>query len=396
MNKTIVLKYGGTSVASPYRLKQAADYIINYKKKGYNVVVIVSAMGSTTDYLMSLSKEITDNPPKRELDMLLTTGERITMSLLSMAIQSKGYSSISFTGSQVGIITSSEHTSAKIEEIKGDRLIAALKEDNIAIVAGFQGVSREKEITTLGRGGSDTTAVAIAAFLEAETCEIITDVDGIFTANPTIVKNASKINEISYEETIEMASFGAQILHPRAVEIAYKYNIPIKVKSLIKEGEGTMVKHIPIQEGPVVKAITYQENLRIFRIENASANGFAHILKEIMNNNIKISHFIQGKEDHATLIVEKQFTDKLKKLLDKFSTYTIIENIYAISVIGNGIGSSSDILNKVLTNIDTEKALIHSISLSPLRLTLYITIENNYLNNLIEHIAENLNLAEGK
>ena len=213
-------KFGGTSVADIEKMKHVADVIIKEKENGNDVVVVVSAMGHTTDHLVKLAHEINPNPSERELDMLLSTGECVSMSLLTMALQSKGYKAISYNAAQIGIITENVHTKARIIDIKTDRLVKSLNEGNIIVIAGFQGVTTEGEITTLGRGGSDTSAVAIASALGAERCDIYTDVEGVYTTDPRVVPNASRLDEISYEEMLELAHAGANVLHPRSVETA--------------------------------------------------------------------------------------------------------------------------------------------------------------------------------
>jgi aspartate kinase len=252
----VVQKYGGSSVADAAGVKRVAQRIIATKKAGHDVVVVVSAMGDTTDELIDLANEVTPLPPARELDMLLTAGERISMAVLAMAIQSLGFDARSFTGSQAGVITDAEHGRAKIIDVTPGRIVEALGEGAIAIVAGFQGVSQTtKDITTLGRGGSDTTAVALAVALKADVCEIYSDVDGIFTADPRIEPRARKVPRISYEETLEMAAQGAKILHLRCVEYARRYDMPIHVRSSFSDKEGTwVVKAEDVTEGDTMEA----------------------------------------------------------------------------------------------------------------------------------------------
>ena len=246
----IVQKFGGTSVANTESLQIVAQRIIECKNKGNDVVVVPSAMGSSTDELITLAHELSSKPSPREMDMLLSAGERITMSLLSIHLNSLGFKSISLTGSQAGIITSSRHGKAEIEEITGERVREGLSLGNIVIVAGFQGFNRDtREITTLGRGGSDATAVALAAALGAERCEIFTDVDGVFTADPRVVNDAKLIDEITYEEMLEMASTGAGVLMARSVEFGRRYNIPIIVKSTFTNNKGTLVKEKTMEIG---------------------------------------------------------------------------------------------------------------------------------------------------
>ncbi|MFM7410197.1 MAG: aspartate kinase, partial [Actinomycetota bacterium] len=237
----VVQKFGGTSVADPERIKAVAEHVAFTKRHGNDVVVVVSAMGKTTDNLISLANQVSSTHPGRELDMLLTTGERISMALVCMALADLGIDAVSFTGSQVGIITDTVHTKAKILEVKGDRLRDALAAGKVAVVAGFQGVSTDREITTLGRGGSDTTAVALAAAMNADVCEIYTDVTGVFTADPRIVPQARKLQQLDFEEMLEMAGAGSKVLALRSVEFARNYNVPLHVRSSFTWETGTWV-----------------------------------------------------------------------------------------------------------------------------------------------------------
>ncbi|HET9439938.1 MAG TPA: aspartate kinase, partial [Longimicrobiales bacterium] len=242
----VVQKYGGTSVGDPDRIKRVAQRVVKEKRKGNELVVVVSAMGDSTDDLVDLAARVSPNARKvhpREMDMLLTSGERITMALTAMAIRDLGVEAISLTGSQAAIITDEAHTGARIQEVRATRVREELDHDRVVIVAGFQGVSRAKEVTTLGRGGSDTTAVALAAALGAERCDIFTDVDGVYTADPRKVKSARRIELIDYQEMIELATSGAQVMHPRAVEIGARYNVPIRVLSSFRDDDdgGTLI-----------------------------------------------------------------------------------------------------------------------------------------------------------
>ena len=251
----VVQKYGGSSVADAEKIKRVAQRIVDARRGGFDVVVVVSAMGDTTDELLDLAQQVSPLPTPRELDMLLTSGERISMALLAMAIANLGASARSFTGSQAGVITDSSHGRARIIDVTPGRITEALAAGHIAIVAGFQGVSQDtKDITTLGRGGSDTTAVALAAALGADVCEIYTDVDGVFTADPRIVSTASRIPRISYEEMLEMAACGAKVLHLRAVEYARRHALPVHVRSSFSQREGTFVVSVP-EEDQVEQAI---------------------------------------------------------------------------------------------------------------------------------------------
>lgn len=256
----IVQKYGGTSVADPERINAVADRVVETRRQGNQVVVVVSAMGHTTDQLIELAKGVTPDPPAREMDMLLTSGERITMALTAMAIHARGMEAISLTGSQAGILTEGTHGSARIKEIRGDRVQQGLDAGKVVIVAGFQGVDpASKEITTIGRGGSDATAVALAAALGADVCEIYTDVDGVFTADPRIVPNARKLGEISYDEMLELSASGAGVLMTRAVEFGRRYNIPIHVRSSFHRGSGTWVKEATLEQA-IISGIAHDRS----------------------------------------------------------------------------------------------------------------------------------------
>jgi aspartate kinase len=251
----VVQKYGGSSVQDADRIKKVAERIVRTRKEGHDVVVVVSAMGDTTDELLDLADQVSPAPPLREMDMLLTAGERISNALVAMAIHALGAQARSFTGSQAGMITTSKHGDARIVQVNPQRLRDALDEGSIVLVAGFQGMSQDsKDVTTLGRGGSDTTAVALAAALEADVCEIYTDVDGIFTADPRIVPDAQRLDTITYEEMLEMAACGAKVLHLRAVEYARRYNVPLRVRSSYNDKPGSLVTG-SIEEIPVEKAI---------------------------------------------------------------------------------------------------------------------------------------------
>ena len=261
MRKLIIQKYGGSSVADPERIKRVALRVLETQRQGNDVVVVVSALGDTTDNLLALAAQITRDPSERELDMLMATGEQVSIALLAMAIQELGGEAISFTGAQVGIRTDGTHTKAKIIDISGHRIQRELARRRIVIVAGFQGENWREEITTLGRGGSDLTAVALAKALHADVCEIYTDVDGIYTADPRIVPNARKLNAISYDEMLEMASLGAQMMQARSIFVAKKFDIPMHVRSSFTKGAGTMIaKAGRAMEEVVVSGVAVQKD----------------------------------------------------------------------------------------------------------------------------------------
>ncbi|MHC4509620.1 MAG: aspartate kinase [Planctomycetota bacterium] len=282
----VVQKFGGTSVADAERIRQAARRVIKAVENGHGVVVVASARGKQTDQLVADALELNPNPPKREMDQLLSTGEQQTVSLFAMALHAMSYDAISFTGGQIRMLTDSVHTKARIKSIDADRIHRQLDDRKIVIVAGFQGIDEHENITTLGRGGSDTTAVALAAALGARLCEIYTDVDGIYTADPRTFKRAVKMDRISYDEMLEMASLGAGVMHPRAIEFGKKYGVTIAVRSSSEDIEGTLITHeVPQMEGVVVSGATIQRDMAkigLVGVDNVPGNAakiFAHLAK---------------------------------------------------------------------------------------------------------------------
>ena len=312
----IVQKYGGSSVADAAGMKRVAARIVASKRAGHDVVVVVSAMGDTTDELIDLAKQITPMPTGRELDMLLTSGERISMALLAMAIGNLGAEARSFTGSQAGVITDSVHGRARIIDVTPGRIVDALKEGAIAIVAGFQGISQDtKDVTTLGRGGSDTTAVALAAALEADVCEIYTDVDGVFSADPRIVPSARKLKSITYDEMLEMAASGAKVLHLRCVEYARRFDLPIHVRSSFSSNEGTwVVKDRPEGDNDMEQAIISgiahdRSEAKVTIVGVPDRTGVAaRIFQAIADVDINIDMIVQNVSAAATGLTDISFT----------------------------------------------------------------------------------------
>ncbi len=379
--KLVVQKYGGSSVADPERIKNVAKRAVKYKRKGYDVVVVVSAMGDTTDDLLSLVEKITLNPPDRELDMLLSTGEQVSIALLAMAIHEMGEKVISLTGAQVGIFTDSSHTRARIVNISPKRMREQINKGKIVIVAGFQGVNQEQEITTLGRGGSDMTAVALAITLKADECEIYTDVDGIYTADPRVVKNAKKIHKISYEEMLEMASLGAQVMQARSVEAGGKYGIPIHVRSSFSDVTGTIIcKEGKEMEGVLVRGVTANKGeakvtvcdvpdkpgqaARLFqKLADASVN-VDMIVQNISRTGATDISFTVGLGDiKKTEITLKKFGIKESKI-DK--------DIAKISVVGIGMRSHSGVASKMFSALASKNINISMISTSEIKISCVI------------------------
>ncbi|GAA3423920.1 aspartate kinase [Streptosporangium sandarakinum] len=388
----VVQKYGGSSVADASCIKRVAQRIVATKKAGNDVVVIVSAMGDTTDELLDLAQQVSPLPPGRELDMLLTSGERISMALLAMAIANLGHEARSFTGSQAGVITDSSHGRARIIDVTPGRIQEALGNGQIAIVAGFQGVSQDtKDITTLGRGGSDTTAVALAAALEADVCEIYTDVDGIFTADPRIVPTARKIPRISYDEMMEMAACGAKILHLRCVEYARRFNLPIHVRSSFSTKEGTWVVSDPDSEGtemeqPIISGVAHDRSEAKITVVGVpdKVGEAATIFKTLADAEINIDMIVQNVSAAATGRTDISFTlpttdsstalSALKKIQDRigFESLLFDDQIGKVSLIGAGMRSHPGVTATFFAAIANAGVNIEMISTSEIRISVIV------------------------
>ena len=394
----IVQKFGGTSVADTDSLRIVAERIIECKKNGYDVVVVPSAMGSSTDELIQLANNLSENPTPREMDMLLSAGERITMSLLSMHLNSLGYTSFSLTGSQAGIITTSKHGQAEIEEITGERVKDGLDNGDIVIVAGFQGFNRDtKEITTLGRGGSDATAVALAAALGAERCEIFTDVEGVYTADPRVVKSAELISEITYEEMLEMSSSGAGVLMARSVEFGRRYNVPIIVKSTFNNGEGTLVKE-KVMEEAIVRGVTHNDKEMKFTLFGVPDQpGIAgKVFGPLSEGGIIVDMIVQNvSKDSKTDISFTAPTDQREDVVEILSSLSSDldaegtdsdENVARVSIIGAGMKAESGIASKMFSILGKNEINIGMISTSPIRIS--CVIPKNDMNKAIEALHE--------
>ncbi len=393
---TVVQKYGGSSVADAASIKRVAQRIVATKKAGHDVVVVVSAMGDTTDELIDLANEVSPLPPARELDMLLTAGERISMAVLAMAIGNLGQEARSFTGSQAGVITDADHGRAKIIDVTPGRIEQALTEGAIAIVAGFQGVSQTtKDITTLGRGGSDTTAVALAAALHADVCEIYSDVDGVFTADPRIVPSARRIPQISYEDCLEMAANGAKILHLRCVEYARRTNLPIHVRSSFSQKEGTWV--LPAEsvekdaamEAAIITGIAHDRSeAKITVVGVADKVGYAaSLFGTLAEASINIDMIVQNISAAATGLTDISFTlprsdgakavEALTKAKDAigFERLQYDDSVGKVSVIGAGMRNAPGISATFFTALADAGVNIEMISTSEIRISV-ITAES--------------------
>ncbi|GAA3443092.1 aspartate kinase [Planomonospora venezuelensis] len=388
----VVQKYGGSSVADASCIKRVAQRIVATKKAGNDVVVVVSAMGDTTDELLDLAQQVSPLPPGRELDMLLTSGERISMALLAMAIANLGHEARSFTGSQAGVITDSTHGKARIIDVTPGRIREALDLGHIAIVAGFQGVSQNtKDITTLGRGGSDTTAVALAAALEADVCEIYTDVDGVFTADPRVVPAARKIPRISYEEMMEMAACGSKILHLRCVEYARRFNLPIHVRSSFSTKEGTWVVSDPDSEGtemeqPIISGVAHDRSEAKITVVGVpdKVGEAATIFKTLADAEINIDMIVQNVSAAATGRTDISFTlptsdgptalTALKKVQERigFESLQFDDQIGKVSLIGAGMRSHPGVTATFFAALADAGVNIEMISTSEIRISVIV------------------------
>ncbi len=383
--KLIVQKYGGTSVGTVERIKAVASRIKRYVENGYSVVVVVSAMGKTTDQLIDLAKQITKNPDKREMDMLLSTGEQVSIALLAMALHEIGINAISYTGSQVKVITDGNFSNARIQSIATDRIQKSLEENKVVIVAGFQGIDDEENITTLGRGGSDTSAVALATVLGTRDCEIYTDVDGVFTADPRIVPNTKKLKEISYEEMLELARLGAGVLHSRSVEFAKKYNIRLHVRSSFNDNEGTIVMpREEMMEKFIISGVTSKDDEAKITIRDIPDRpGVASLLfGELGKQKVYVNMIVQstGKDDKASIsfTVLKNDLDKALKicqsLKDKLGASGIDykENIAIVSAVGVGMLSSWGVAGRMFDVLSKHNINIEMISTSEIGISCVI------------------------
>jgi aspartate kinase len=383
----VVQKYGGSSVADAERIKRVAERIVATKRDGHDVVVAVSAMGDTTDDLIDLAQQIVPVPEGREFDMLLTAGERISMALLAMAINSLGYKAESFTGSQAGVLTTAVHGKARIVDITPMRLEKSLEQGNVVIVAGFQGFNKETmNITTLGRGGSDTTAVALAAALHADVCEIYTDVDGVYTADPRIVPNAKRLDRVTFEEMLELAACGAKILHLRSVEYARRYSVPIHVRSSFSTKPGTTVKG-SMEDSTVEQAIISgvahdRSEVKVTVVDVPDKPGeAAAIFKELADTEINIDMIVQNVSTGGTGRTDVSFTlprtdgahalTALKRIQDRigFSDLLYDDHVGKLSLIGAGMRSHPGVSARFFTALADAGINVEMISTSEIRIS---------------------------
>ncbi len=386
----IVQKFGGTSVADPQKIHNAAKAAIKEKNNGNDVVVVVSAMGHTTDYLIKLAKEVTPSPNSREMDMLLSTGEQVSIALLAMAIQANGCKAVSMNGQQVGIITENIHSKARIVDIKTDKLKKSLNEGNIIVVAGFQGVTPNGEITTLGRGGSDTSAVAIAAALKADRCDIYTDVEGVYATDPRIVPNVQRADVISYEEMLELARVGANVLHPRSVETAKQFSVPLRVRSSFKlDNPGTLIIGVENMEiyKPVAGIAADSSQVRILLANLPDIPGTAaELFGALAKNNISVDMIIQslasnGKNSIAFTVDAEDLDATLKILNEEKEMVQAGEiltdkDIAKVSIVGAGMVDRPGIAADMFRALAQRNINIKMISTSEIKISCLVDKSN--------------------
>lgn len=384
-----VMKFGGSSLGTAERIKIVADRIVEKKNAGHQCVIVVSAMGDTTDDLLDLSKQLTDRAPEREMDMLLTTGEQVSMSLMAMRLNQLGHKAVSYTGWQAGIHTDDQHAKAKIHQMKPDRVKQALEAGHIVIVAGFQGISEDGEITTLGRGGSDTTAVALAAALQADVCEIYTDVDGIYSTDPRIVKVARKLTEVSYDEMLELANLGAAVLHPRAVEYAKNYNVKLVVRSSFTNQEGTLVKEeAAMEQGIAVRGIAYDKNISRISLSDVEdkpgilSNVFTALAEEHIDVDIIVQSGVSkdGVADFSFSVSDED-VDKALNVIENLRQSLIIGDVTTerglvkVSIVGAGMVSNPGVAAKMFDIISRQGVNIKMVSTSEIKVSCVIEPE---------------------
>lgn len=402
MKNIVVQKFGGTSLADTDKIKKVADAVIKEKENGNDVVVVVSAMGHTTDYLVKMAKEISATPSEREMDMLLSTGEGVSMALLSMAIQSKGYKAVSLNAMQIGIMTENVHQKARIIDIKTDKLTKNLNEGSIIVVAGFQGTTECGEITTLGRGGSDTSAVALAAALGALRCDIYTDVEGVYTTDPRIVPNASKLDSVSYGEMLELARVGANVLHPRSVETAKQFNVQMRVRSTFNlENLGTLItgeENMEIYK-PVTGVAADLSQARIVFCDVPDAPGHAaKLFRALSAGNISVDMIIQSyarksnNTNDIAFTIDKTDLENAKPVLNKIkdelgaSAIFIDEDIAKVSIVGAGMIDRPGIAATMFDAIASEGINIKMISTSEIKIS--CLVENSEAKRCVQILHE--------
>jgi aspartate kinase len=368
---TVVMKFGGTSVADPERLKAVARRLVATREAGHRVVGVLSAMGHTTDELLELARQISDRPKPRALDMLVSVGERITCALAEMAIEDLGLQAISLTGSQAGIVTDTTHGKAKIVEIRARRIHEALDEGRIVLVAGFQGVSTEYEVTTLGRGGSDTTAVALAAALGAEHCEVYTDVRGVFTADPRLVPTARKLDVVSFDEMLEMASSGARVMATRSIEVARTHDVRLHVRSTFSDDDGTWIREEDerMLEKALISAVVHQREETVYRVDGVSP---ARLFAALADASVNVDTIVQTGEEivFSAPVEDKPEAERALESLDV--PWTARDDLGKVSLIGAGMKSHPGVAAKTFATLEQSGIEPQVVSTSPIKIACHV------------------------
>lgn len=395
----IVQKFGGTSVGSVERIRNAASRTAEELQNGNNVVVVVSAMGKTTDHLVDMANDISSAPSKREMDMLLTTGEQITIALFSMALAQNGIDAVSYTGWQAGIKTEPVHGNARIVDIETDRIANDLESGKVVIVAGFQGVTNDGEITTLGRGGSDTTAVALAAALKADKCDIYTDVTGVFTTDPRYVKSARKLLSVSYDEMLELANLGAGVLHPRAVEFAKNYGLPLEVRSSMEKERGTIIEEEnEMEQNLIVRGVAFEDQITRVSVLGVSTSlkGLSTIFTTLAQNHINVDIIVQSRTEAGLANISFSIkSNDLSEALDVLErnketlNYQAVESetgLAKVSIVGSGMVSNPGVAAKMFEVLEGHGIQVKMVSTSEIKVS--TVVDEKQMVNAVESLHE--------
>jgi aspartate kinase len=369
---TVVMKFGGTSVGDTSKIKEVARRLASAREEGFRVVAVLSAMGHTTDELIALAREISPRPKPRELDMLISVGERISCALCAMAIHDLGQEAISLTGSQAGIVTDTVHGKAKIVDVRARRIHDALDADRIVLVAGFQGVSTAQEVTTLGRGGSDTTAVALAAALGAAHCEINTDVSGVFTADPRVVPGARKLDSVDFEEMLEMASSGAGVMATRSIEVARSHTVKLHVRSTFADGVGTWIQEEDeMLEKALISGVVHQREETVYRVEGVAT---ARLFSALSEANINVDTIVQTGPAEIVFSAPVEDRADASAVLDGLAvTWSARDDLGKVSIVGAGMKSHPGVAARAFATLEAEGIETHLVSTSPIKIACHVT-----------------------
>jgi aspartate kinase len=400
----IVMKFGGTSVANEERIERAASLIVAEVRRGKQVAVVVSAMGKTTDDLLALAKSVNANAERRELDMLISTGEQVTASLLAMAVSAKGIPANSFTGWQAGLQTESVHGNARIENVEPEKVIKALDSGGVAVITGFQGIDEEGELTTLGRGGSDTSAVAIAIALKASCCDIYTDVEGVFTTDPRVIVDARKLLEISYDEMLELANLGAGVLHPRAIEFAKNHNLTLRVRPAHVDGAGTVIKEeIELENNLIVRGVAFEKEIvRITVMYDVPYNGslanvFTKLAEHHINVDIIVQTIMEGEQPSVSFSIKNEDFAEAVNVLEMnkhelgYRRADFEVGLAKVSIVGSGMVSNPGVAAKMFDILRNASVPIKMVSTSEIKVS--VVIPGSDMEKAVAVLHEGFSLA---